>query len=104
MARRIKFLLPGLSEAETLDLFQITPEPKRCLALNKTPPKKIVNDMIQNIESVLTDKQRLKYCIMAEGRVLGEFVTLEKAQKAQQIVWPHMATFLYHPHIPSCKL
>lgn len=97
MTRRIKFLLPGLTEEETLDLFQI---PQISPSTN-TPPKKIVNDLIQNIENVLTEKQRLKYCILMEGRVVGEFLTLKKAQRAKQIVWPNTATFLYVPHIST---
>lgn len=94
MTRRIKFLLPGLSEEETLDLFQI---PKIMPSLNK-PPKKIVNELIQNIENVLTEKQRLKYCILVDGCVVGEFLTLKHAQRAKRIVWPNTATFLYIPH------
>lgn len=50
-----------------------------------------------NIESILTEAQRKKYCVIFGERVLGEFNSLEEAKQAQNDQWKNVCTALYAP-------
>jgi hypothetical protein len=54
--------------------------------------------MSETIDSVLTESQRKKYCVIfGESCVLGEFDSREEAVKAQNDVWKNLLTILYVP-------
>lgn len=104
--RQGKFILPGLNEQETKDSMHQNVKALDCetkdlskpsLHAERHRPKETLKYLMSNMEKVLTPQQLQKFCILDEGLVLGEFTTLEAAQKAQRNVWSNICTFLYIP-------
>jgi hypothetical protein len=89
---RIDFAFDFLNLKETKEHL---PMPK--LQALRHRPKEMLEYLMQNIEQVLTPTQLKKFCILDEGIVLGEFTSLDQAQKAKREKWSNICTYLYVP-------